>query len=238
MARTHKSQITEVEYARKVSRICELRDKGYSFRMIGLDDQVGMTHKAVMMVIDKVAAAEYAKAGESLEKWRRRELQAIDWQIRELIEAWHASKTAYREESLEKSEEGEGAMPKPDAEPEGVEWKRGGKVKTYARYGDVRIQAELTRLRELRAKLLGLLTEEKMGGEEGMALVYLPVTSADQGIKYNGEGKPLPHRPFGFKEGKIKPTLTADEIPDELLPETEHTHDDEIAGTDSEVRLE
>lgn len=129
-------------------------------------DRVGVTQKTVCEDLKLIRGWWLEEAVASFDEKRERELAALDLQLEELWEAWRRSceveavETHTVRRELRTKTEGKGKAKKvvsEDLEP--VE--DTSQTRTRKLIGDVRYMSEITRIRELRCKLLGLLKDDK-----------------------------------------------------------------------------
>ena len=135
---------TEHELASDLLSICEFRKKGFDWRRIAreLNAANGLDLNFVVyfrQYKNSVSNIEYDAKAEK-DELIADEIAGIDWQIEELTVAWEASKGLQMRSTV-----GE----------------RGSNTTEWTDHGDPRYMAEITKLRERRAKILGIDAAEK-----------------------------------------------------------------------------
>lgn len=136
---------TEQELAADLLSICEFRKLGYDWRWIGreLNTRNGLDLDFVVyyrQYKNEVSNIEY-DARANKDELIAAEIDGIDWQIAELTKAWTNSIGTMRKEA--------------DNEKNGLT------ITTWDENGDPRYMAEITKLRERRAKILGIDAPER-----------------------------------------------------------------------------
>lgn len=135
---------TEQELASDLLAICEFRKKGYDWRRIARE----LNAKSGYDLDFTVYFRQYKTSTSNIQKEALAtkdeliadEIAGIDWQIDELIIAWEASK---------------GTQQRTTTNSKDVT------IASWDEYGDPRYMAEITKLRERRAKILGIDAAEK-----------------------------------------------------------------------------
>lgn len=158
---------TEKELAEDFELICRYRKQGYGWRTIArkINEQrrYEIDFKVYYRQYHNVVTKTLEEAKLEKEDLINAELSEIDWQIAELQKAWEASIGRMEKKTIKSGEGKEGND------------KSGIQIVEWEENGDPRYMSEITRLRERRAKLLGIDAPEKKEVEHsGKVNWYLP----------------------------------------------------------------
>lgn len=141
----NKNVRTAKEKAKDLKEITVLRKRGYGWRTIAKMINAKRDYELVFTVYYKqyhtVVSGVQKEALENKDELILAELSEIDWQIDELMEAWEKSKGTKQKTTTKADAEGD------EESIQIMEWEESG---------EPRYMAEITKLRERRAKLLGL----------------------------------------------------------------------------------
>lgn len=128
-------------------------------------DELGVTQPTIHADIKAIHAGWEASAILDWDKLKTKELEGIDHQMEVLWAAWVRSceveevKTHSTKRELRKTTEGKGKDKKVVGE-EMVPVEQSAQLKTRQLIGDPRYMAEITKLRELRCRILGFLKDD------------------------------------------------------------------------------
>ena len=166
MSETHQHKTrnnvrTEQELATDLLAICEFRKKGLDWRRIARE----LNAKSGYDLDFTVYYRQYHGNASSIQKEALAtkdeliadEIAGIDWQIEELTKAWEASIGTKQKTQTKVT----GKKPPTDDGEDQAEHVNDAFVTEWQDHGDPRYMAEITKLRERRAKILGIDAAEK-----------------------------------------------------------------------------